>query len=170
MEGQERFNMANAEDIGDLPGSKLNRTFTTGLPIVTSSTVTSGGAIIPIYESIQANQFGVAASNWAVSTTIFVNDSVSGTYKIVGGSAVWGTASTSGIVKLEVATGTQAIASGTSQTSTGIDTSTTAATANNFVMTTQTTISAGARVNLIWSGTVTNLVICSVNVVLQRLS
>lgn len=141
-----------------------------GFQVDTSGNPSSNGVIVPIYEDIQANQFGVVASNWAVSTTMFVNDNVSGTYKIAGGTAVWGTASSSGILKLEVATGTTVIGSGTSQTSTGIDTSTTAATANNFILTTQTTITAGSRVNLIWSGTITGLAICSVNVVLQRLS
>lgn len=134
------------------------------------STPTANSIIIPIYEVIGENQNQLAAASFAVTHTLFVNDNVSGTYKIAGGSVVWSTASSSGIVKLGVATGTTAPGSGTSQTSTGIDTSTTANTTNNFVITTATTITAGSRVELVWSGTVTSLAGCTISIVLQRLS
>lgn len=128
------------------------------------------GVIIPKYEFVADQQNQVAAASYAVSHTIYVNDNVSGTYVVAGVSAVFGTASTSGTLNVEVATGTQAIASGTNQMSSTVSLSGTANTVVNGTITTQTTISAGARVNLIFAGTVTNLANAAITVVLQRLS
>jgi len=95
----------------DFSGNDLIvNTISTG---ATSQGVTS--VLVPAYESVSDNQNQVAAASYAVSHTIYVNDNVSGTYQVAGVSAVFGTASTSGTLQVEVATGTQAIASGTNQ-------------------------------------------------------
>lgn len=127
--------------------------------------------IVPVYEFMTDNQNQVAAASYAVSHSIFVNDNVSGTYKVRAASVVFGTASTSGTLQVEVATGTQAIAAGTNQLTGTMSLSGTAnTTVNGTVIASPTTISAGARVNLIFAGTVTNLANTTVNVLLQRLS
>jgi hypothetical protein len=96
---------------------------------------------------------------------------VSGTYKIVSASAVFGTASTSGTLQVEVATGTQAIGAGTNQLTGTMSLSGSAnTTVNGTIIGSPTTISAGARINLIFAGTVTNLLNCVITVALQRLS
>ncbi len=135
-----------------------------------SGTTTLTGTIIGYATSVQSNQGPTVAATYAVNQTIFVNDNVTGTYKIVGVSATFGTASTSGTVNVEVATGTQAIASGTNQMSSALVLSGTANTPVNGTITTQTTIAAGSRVNLIFAGTVTNLAAFSINVILQKIS
>lgn len=134
------------------------------------SSVTFSGAIIGMYEQLIDNQNQVAAASYAVSHTVYVNDNVSGTYKLVAVSAVFGTASTSGTLNVEVATGTQAIASGTNQMSSTISLAGSANTVVNGTITTQTTITAGARLNLIFGGTVTNLANASVNLTIQKVS
>lgn len=129
------------------------------------------GILLPSYLPIVEVQNQVAAASFAVSHPIFVNDNVSGTYKVVGASVNFGTTSTSGTLQVEVATGTQAIASGTNQLSGTISLSGTAnTTVNGTVIASPTTISAGARINLIFAGTVTNLLNCVITVVLQRIS
>lgn len=114
----------------------------------------------------------VAAASYAVSHPIFVNPtSPSATYKVVSASAVFGTASTSGTLQVEVATGTQAIASGTNQLTGTISLAGSAnTTVNGTIIASPTTITAGARVNLIFGGTVTSLLNAVVTVGLQRLS
>lgn len=127
--------------------------------------------LIPKYEFVSDIQNQVAAASYAVSHTIYVNDNVSGTYKIVGASAVFGTASTSGTLQVEVATGTQAIAAGTNQLTGTVSLAGTAnTTVNGTVIASPTTIAAGSRINLIFAGTVTNLANAAVTVVLQRLT
>lgn len=123
------------------------------------------------YERLRDVQGPTAAASWAVSHPIFVNDNVSGTYKVVGVSAVFGTASTSGTLQVEVATGTQAVGAGTNQLTGTMSLSGTAnTTVNGTVIASPTTITAGARVNLIFAGTVTNLANCTITVVLQKIS
>lgn len=135
------------------------------------STFLENSVIIPKYEFVSDVQNQVAAASYAVSHTIYVNDNVSGTYKIVAVSESHGTASTSGTLQVEVATGTQAIGAGTNQLTGTMSLSGTAnTTVNGTVSGTPTTIAAGNRINLIFAGTVTNLANCIVNVVLQRLS
>ena len=131
---------------------------------------TEGGLILPNVLLVQDAQNQVAAASYAVSHTVFVNTNASGTFRISGITAVFGTASTSGTLNVEVATGTQAIAAGTNQMSSTISLAGTANTVVNGTITTQTTISAGARINLIFAGTVTNLANAQVGIVLQRLS
>lgn len=125
----------------------------------------------PKYERVEDFQNQVAAASYAVNHTIFVNDNLSGTYKVVAVSAVFGTASTSGTLQVEVATGTQAITAGTNQLTGTVSLSGTANTVvNGTIIGSPTTVSAGARINLIFAGTVTNLANCAIVVVLQRLT
>jgi hypothetical protein len=151
-------------------GLNTNKNVTFGGTTTLNGTTVVVGPLTGYATSAQYTQGPTAAAAWAVSTTIFVNDSVTGTYKVVGISAVFGTASTSGTVQVEVATGTQAIGAGTVQNSTPISLSGTANTTVNGTVTTQTTITAGARVNLLFAGTVTNLANASINVIIQKIS
>lgn len=103
--------------------------------------------------------------------TAFVNDNVSGTFKVAGVTTSFSTASTSGTVQVEVATGTQAPASGTNQLTGALALSGTANTATNGVLVAApTTIAAGNRINVIIAGTMTNLVNGIVTISLQRIS
>lgn len=133
-------------------------------------TVLSSLYLLSPYELITDTQNQTAAASYAVSHTIFVNDNLTGTYKVVSLSAVFGTASGSATLNVEVATGTQAIASGTNQMSATVSLAGTANTVVNGTITTQTTISAGARVNLIFAGTVTSLANAAVTVGLAKLT
>lgn len=134
-------------------------------------TLTLTSALIGSYLPLTDMQNQVAAASYAVSHTIFVNDNVSGTYKVAGVSAVFGTASTSGTLQVEVATGTQAIASGTNQLTGTISLAGTANTVvNGTLIASPTTVSAGARINVIFGGTVTNLANAAITVVLQKIS
>jgi hypothetical protein len=153
----------------DLSGNDL---IVNSIKTGSSSTQTQSSAfLIPSYETVVDFQNQVAAASYAVSHTIFVNDNVSGTYKIVGASAVFGTASTSATLQVEVATGTQAVAAGTNQLTGTMSLSGTAnTTVNGTVIASPTTITAGSRINLIFAGTVTNLANACVNIVLQRVS
>lgn len=138
---------------------------------VGSASTGTAGTLLPTYELISDNQNQVAAASYAVSHTIFVNDNVSGTYQIAAVSAVFGTASTSATLQVEVATGTQAIASGTNQLTGTVSLAGTAnTTVNGTMITSPTTVTAGSRINLIFAGTVTSLANASVTVVLKRIS
>ena len=152
-------------------GINTNKPVSFGSTVSIAGTTTLIGNVIGYATSAQYTQGPTAAASWAVSTTIFVNDNVTGTYQVVGASAVFGTASTSGTLQVEVATGTQAIASGTNQLTGTMSLSGTAnTTVNGTVIASPTTISAGARVNLIFAGTVTNLANAAVNVILRKIS
>lgn len=152
----------------DLAGDDL---YVNNVFIGNASAGNLGGALITKFETITDLQNQVAAASYAVSHTIFVNDNVSGTYKIVGASAIFGTASTSGTLQVEVATGTQAIAAGVNQLTGTISLAGTAnTTVNGTVIASPTTITAGSRINLIFAGTVTNLANAAITVTLQRLS
>lgn len=149
----------------------------TGNDIVASSIkvgATSTGVasiLVPAYEYVVDVQNQVAAATYAVSHTIFVNDNLSGTYQVAAVSVSFGTASTSGTLQVEVATGTQAIAAGTNQLTGTISLSGTAnTTVNGTIIASPTTIAAGNRINLIFAGTVTNLANAIINVVLKRIS
>lgn len=135
------------------------------------SPTTAAFVIVPLYENFEYVQGPAAAAAYAVSTTMFVNDNVSGTFRIAGVTATFGTASTSGTLQVEVATGTQAIAAGTNQLTGTISLAGTANTpVNGTLIASPTTIAAGSRVNLIFAGTVTNLANAVVALVLERLS
>lgn len=125
-----------------------------------------------MYEYIQDVQNQVAAASYAVSHTIFVAPNTGETWQVKAVSAVFGTAGGSGCaLQCEVATGTQAIASGTNQlTGTIALTGTANTTVNGTVIAAPTAIAAGNRVNLIFSGTVTGLANACVTVTLQKMS
>jgi len=134
-------------------------------------TAPATSAMVPKYESITDNQNQLTAAQYAVSHTIYLNDNVSGTFKVAGTSVTFGTASSSGTMQVEVATGTQAIGAGVNQLTGTLSLSGTANTpVNGTMIASPTTIPAGGRVNLIFGGTVTSLANASVTVVLQRLS
>lgn len=135
------------------------------------SLTSTGVSMIPKYEAITDVQNQVAAATYAVSHTIFVNDNTGSTYKVAGVTASFGTTSTSGTLQVEVATGTQAIGAGVNQLTGTMSLSGTANTpVNGTVITTPTTITAGARVNLIFAGTITGLANAIITVALQRIS
>lgn len=142
-----------------------------GNDIQVSSTVSgsTNSGYVPVTLKITDNQNQVAAASYAVSHTTFVMPNLTSTYVIEGVSAVFGTASTSGTLQVEVATGTQAIASGTNQLTGTMSLSGTAnTTVNGTMIASPTTISAGSRINLIFAGTVTNLANASVCIALRR--
>ncbi len=166
-----------------VPVVKLNEGIYTGYDIATTRNLSVGGTstftgavtfsagTVGGMVRLNDNQNQVAAASYAVSHTIYVSDNLSGTYKVVAATATFGTASTSGTLQVEVATGTQAIGAGTVQLTGTMSLSGTANTpVNGTVIASPTTISAGSRVNLIFAGTVTNLANASVNVVLQKIS
>jgi len=143
------------------------------LGAVIDSKAPSGGAaaglmeILPVYETEQV--FGLGATS--TSFTVFVNDNVSGSFQIAAVAAVFGTASTSGTLQVEVATGTQAVASGTNQLTGTVSLAGTAATAyNGTVIAAPTTITAGSRINVIFAGTMTSLANCCVTIALRRVA
>lgn len=121
--------------------------------------------LVPSYETEQV--FGLGASS--TSQTIFTCDTVSGNYTIAAVSVVFGTASSSGTLQVEVASGTTAVGSGTNQLSSAASLSGTANTVvNGTIIASPTTIAAGSRINIILAGTLTGLANCCVTVVLQR--
>lgn len=139
--------------------------------INTQKDIVINGAYLSKYEVITSTQNQVVAASYAVSHSIFVNDNVSGTYQVAGVTANFGVTSTSGTLQVEVATGTQAVASGTNQLTGTMSLSGTANTpVNGTVIASPTTIVAGARVNLIFAGTVTNLANACITVALKRIS
>lgn len=163
----------------DLGGSDLYvNSIVTGMttagkvqPGETTQITFTGSSILPKYEVFTDIQNQVAAASYAVSHPIFVNNNDGSTYRVAAVSAVFGTASTSGTLQVEVATGTQAVAAGTNQLTGTMSLSGTAnTTVNGTIIASPTTISSGARVNLIFAGTVTNLLNCVVTVSLQRIS
>lgn len=169
-----------------LPVVKDARGVLTKLPVTLSGTaanlavggtatftgaVTFSAGVVGGVSQESDNQNQVAAASYAVSHTMFLNSNQGATYKVVALSAVFGTASSSGTLQVEVATGTQAIAAGTVQLTGTVSLAGTANTpVNGTIIASPTTITSGARVNLIFAGTVTNLANASVTVALQRLS
>lgn len=120
--------------------------------------------IAPMFETVQVTLTASSASQ-----TAFVADNISGSFVLSGVSAVFGTASSSGTLQVEVATGTQAVASGTNQLTGTISLAgTPVTTVNGTIIASPTTITAGSRINLIIAGTMTNLVNCVVTLALQR--
>jgi hypothetical protein len=143
------------------------------LGAVIDSKAPAGGAaagetvILPVYETITVSGLGASTTSF----TAFVNDNVSGNFKIRSVSVNFGTTSTSGTMQVEVATGTQAVAAGTNQLTGTMSLSGTANTpVNGTVIAAPTTIAAGSRINLIFAGTMTNLANASVNIVLERIA
>lgn len=140
---------------------------------VIDSRAPSGGAkagqvvILPVFEQLVVPLVGASSTSF----TAYVNDTVAGTFRIAAVSAVFGTASTSGTLQVEVATGTQAVASGTNQLTGTVSLAGTAnTTVNGTVISSPTTITAGSRVNVILAGTLTNLANACITVTLERIS
>lgn len=133
----------------------------------------NNGAGAPVIAKLQVmepvNFYAAAAAN-AVTQTLFVGPPAAssasgllplGTYQILGVSVVFSTASTSGTLQLEKATGTQAPGAGTALLTGTVSLSGTANTVVNGTVVTNPntlTINAGDRLNVIIAGTVTNLV------------
>lgn len=141
--------------------------FSGAASVALPSAPTANGVIVPIYIPLEETQLGASTTSF----TLYVNDNVSGTYQVAAASVVFGTASTSGTMQVEVATGTQAVGAGANQLTGTMSLAGTAnTTVNGTVIASPTTISAGARVNIIIGGTMTSLANCAVNVLLQRLS
>lgn len=129
--------------------------------------------VLPYYETEQYLQGSAVASAYASNLTIYVSDNLSGTFVIAGVTAVFSTASTSGTLQAEVATGVQAVGAGTNQLTAAASLSGAANTPVNGVvnpMASLTPITAGSRVNLIFGGTVTNLANCAICVLLKRIA
>lgn len=121
--------------------------------------------VLPLYRTISVD--GVGAST--TSLTALVNDTLSGQFTLAAVAVNFGTASSSGTLQVEVATGTQATGSGTNQLTGTVSLSGTANTVvNGTLITSPTTITAGSRINLIFAGTMTSLANCNVTLVLQR--
>lgn len=143
-----------------------------GVTGLAGSATATGVALVPRFDRFTDVQNQQTAANWAVSHTLFVNDNTGSTFKVVGVSAVFTTAGgAAAAVTAEVATGTQAIGAGTAQLTAPIVLTGAANTVvNGTLIASPTTITAGARVNLIFSGTVTGLAGATIIVALQRLS
>jgi hypothetical protein len=134
-----------------------------------TSFVAQASATAGLFQTVQESQNQTAAASYAVSHTLFVNPNAGGSYRVAGVSAVFGTGSTSGTLQVEVATGTQAVGAGVNQLTGTIALSGTGNTvANGTLIASPTLIGAGARVNLIFAGTVTNLANASICVVLKK--
>lgn len=143
------------------------------LGAVIDSKAPAGGAaagqtvILPVYETEQV--FGLGASS--ASQTIFTCDAISGNYVVAAVEASFGTASSSGTLQVEVATGTQSVGSGTNQLTGTVSLAGTANTSvGGTVIAAPTTIQAGNRVNIILAGTLTSLANANIVVILQRIA
>lgn len=136
-----------------------------GAQVDVKNPLNGGLVVLPLYET--ANVPGLGASS--ASLTAYVNDTLSGQFQVAAVVATFGTASSSGTLQVEVATGTQATGSGTNQLTGTVSLAGTVNTpVNGTIIASPTTITAGARVNLILAGTLTSLANCCVVVVLQR--
>lgn len=124
------------------------------------------GVLIPAYEIID-----VPLTASSATQTVRVLPALGGNYQVAGVSSCFSTASSSGTVQVEVATGTQAPGSGTNQLTGTLALSGTANTVSNgTVIASPTTIAPGNRVNIIIGGTMTSLANGMVEIVLKRVS
>jgi hypothetical protein len=113
--------------------------------------------------TLHSQSFGASQGSF----TLFLAD---GNYQVTGVKAIFGTASSSGTAQVEVATGTQAVGSGTVQLTGTVSLAGTANTVvNGTLITTPTAIAAGNRVNVILAGTLTSLANAVITVTLKRL-
>ena len=143
------------------------------LGAVIDSKAPAGGAaagqtvITPVFETVSIS----AISDSTTSFTAYVNDNISGTFQLVGVSARFGTASSSGTLQVEVAGAGVAVASGTNQLTGTVSLAGTAnTTVNGTLIASPTAIVAGSAVNVIIAGTMTSLANCSINIVLRRIA
>lgn len=128
--------------------------------------VITGLSITPRVTHIEAT-IPAAAGN----LTVFVSPGITTNYAIGAVSAVFGTASSSGTLQVEVATGTTAAGSGTNQLTGTVSLAGTAnTTVTGTLISPVTSITSGARVNLIFGGTMTNMANGHVTISLMRTS
>lgn len=122
--------------------------------------------LMPLYETIAQNGLGAAST----SLTVFIaNDN----YIVDGVKEVHGTASSSGTLQVEKATGTQAVAGGTNILTGTVSLAGTANTVNSGTLVSNPntiTLAPGDRLNLIFGGTMTSLANCTVQIYLRRAS
>lgn len=114
----------------------------------------------------------IKADRVVATSTSFTLWTADAAYIVTGATAVWGTASSSGTLQLEKATGTQATGSGTNLLTGTVDLSTAANTVNSgtLVATAATlTFASGNRLNAVLGGTLTGLANCCITVGLRRL-
>lgn len=145
----------------------------------------NNGAGAPMIANLQVMEpvtFLAQAAGNAINSTVYICPPAPsqasgfpplGTYRVVGMSIVWSTASTTGTVTVEKATGTQAPGSGTALLTAPLGTATAANTVANGTMITNVntaTLAAGDRVNLVFAGNQTNLVDLGVVVYMIRVS
>lgn len=142
----------------------------------------AGAPLIALLQVMEPVTFIAQAAANAINSTIFIAPPAPsaasgfpplGGYQLVGLSAVWSTASTSGTVTVEKATGTQAPGSGTVLLTGTINTATAANTVANGTVITNIntrTLAPGDRLNLVFSGTETNLVDLAVIAYMVRTS
>jgi hypothetical protein len=145
----------------------------------------NNGAAAPLIARLQimepVNYYAAAAAN-AVTQTCFICPPAAsvasgfppqGTYQVIGASLVFSTASSSGTVQIEKATGTTAPGSGTNMLT---GTMSTAGTANTVVNGTVVsnpntlTLNPGDRLNVVIGGTQTGIVDLCVDVYVIRVS
>lgn len=145
----------------------------------------NNGAGAPILARLQVMEpvnFYAAAAAQAVTQTLYIcppaasaatNFPPLGTYQVIGVSAVFSTASTSGTLQLEKATGTQAPGAGTALLTGTMSLSGTANTVVNGTVVANPntlTLNPGDRLNVIIAGTVTNIVDLCADVYMIRVS
>lgn len=110
---------------------------------------------------------GIAAAS--ASQTCFISN---GNYLVTDVKVCFGTASSSGTLQIEKATGTQAVASGTNILTGTVSLAGAAATSLSGTIVgglTTPVLAAGDRLNIILAGTLTSLANCCVNIYLARI-
>lgn len=139
---------------------------------ISQASVNGQDVKVPVYAVVVSVPNLAAAST---SQTAFVSD---GAYKFEKAVVNFGTASSSGTLQLEHATGTQAVGGGTNMlqatmslagtANTPLNTSTSGAAYAPVTNINTLTLAAGDRVNLIFGGTMTSLANCNVTLYLSR--
>jgi hypothetical protein len=158
----------NLIDVGPFTVDQAGNVVTTGT--ITAASTTAGRTIVPDTQFITYVQpVGTAAATWAVSTPFYTFPNDGRTYRCTSASVRYTTASSSGVVTIELSASGTAVAAGTNQF-TGVTTSSAANTVLNMTAPVMTTSAAGGSLNAIWSGTVTGLVGCVITVAIQRVS
>jgi hypothetical protein len=145
----------------------------------------NNGAAAPMLARLQVMEpvnFYAAAAAQAVTQTLFICPPAAsvasgnlplGTYQVLGCSAVFSTASTSGTLQIEKATGTTAPGSGTNLLTGTMSLSGTANTVVNGTVISNPntlTLNPGDRLNAIIAGTVTNIVDLCIDIYVIRVS
>lgn len=144
---------------------------TLGTSAAVVSPVSGNANLVPVTYTVDIAGLGASST----SQTVFIADA---SYIVDSVSVSYGTASTSGTMQVEKATGTQAVGSGTNVLQGTFNLATTANTtystlgsspAAALVTNPNTlTMAAGNRLNLIFAGTMTSLANCCVVIQLRR--